>query len=284
MSDSSSDDSRLSWGWQESSTVVREDVPSKGRSKAYIKSQESEVSVMRLKIQEQSVPNGGAEASIPRPRQFTFRKDSRLFLGRSPSCTSNRTRQLVAGHEDAVASNGLDDGFFSNQVISKVHGAIYERDGELVLVDQDSTHGTFVNGEKVETARILQDSDRVRLGRNVTRKGVQYKALEFVVGIEYGICSDVREGATTLTTSHDEAEHTVEHDSPPLSSIMAPREQESEPIDPLTMTGCKRKRVGTESPDPAMQPPESKRTAFVIAALAGVIVGSVGTIVTLASM
>ncbi|KAF9179784.1 hypothetical protein BGZ50_006679 [Haplosporangium sp. Z 11] len=268
MSDSSSSDSRLSWDWQESSI-------------------ESKVSVIRLKIQEQSVPNiahCGVEASIPRPRQFTFRKNSKLLLGRSPSCNSDRTRQLVTDHRDAVASNGLDDGFFSNQVISKIHGAIYERDGELVLIDQDSTHGTFVNGEKVETTRILQDSDRVRLGRNVIRKSVQYNALEFVVGIEYGICSDIQEGATTLTTSHDEVEHTVEHDSSLLSSTMVPREQESEPVDPPTMAGCKRKRADTESPGPATQPPESKRTALVIVALAGVIVGSVGTIVTLASM
>lgn len=83
----------------------------------------------------------------------------------------------------ARAENGYDDGLFANQVISKLHAAIFEKDGQLVLEDWESTHGTFVNDEPV-SRRVLHDLDHVRLGRPVTRRDIHYKALEFVVRIQ----------------------------------------------------------------------------------------------------
>jgi hypothetical protein len=97
-----------------------------------------------------------------------------------------RLKQLSEVGKDAGqarAENGFDDGLFANQVISKLHAAIFEKDGQLVLEDWESTHGTFVNEDPV-SRRVLHDLDHVRLGRPVTRRDIRYKALEFVVRIQ----------------------------------------------------------------------------------------------------
>ena len=112
-----------------------------------------------------------------------------MLLGRAPSSGLDpkaRLKQLSEIGKDAgqaQAENGYDDGLFANQVISKLHAAIFERDGQLVLEDWESTHGTFVNEESI-TRKILHDLDHVRLGRPVTRRDIHYKPLEFVVRIQ----------------------------------------------------------------------------------------------------
>lgn len=112
-----------------------------------------------------------------------------MLLGRAPSSGLDpkaRLKQLSEVGKDAgqaQAENGYDDGLFANQVISKLHAAIFERDGQLVLEDWESTHGTFVNEESI-TRKTLHDLDHVRLGRPVTRRDIHYKPLEFVVRIQ----------------------------------------------------------------------------------------------------
>ncbi|KAF9151708.1 hypothetical protein BG015_006340 [Linnemannia schmuckeri] len=127
--------------------------------------------------------------TLPRPRQFIFEPNTRLLLGRAPSSGLDpkaRLKQLSEVGKDAGqarAENGYDDGLFANQVISKLHAAIFERDGQLVLEDWESTHGTFVNEESI-SRKTLHDLDHVRLGRPVTRRDIHYKPLEFVVRIQ----------------------------------------------------------------------------------------------------
>ncbi|KAF9135030.1 hypothetical protein BGX30_011685 [Mortierella sp. GBA39] len=152
---------------------------------------------VHLEIQElrTSQSNSGHEqqhrltGTLPRPRQFIFEPNTRLLLGRAPSSGLDpkaRLKQLSEVGKDAGqarAENGYDDGLFANQVISKLHATIFERDGQLILEDWESTHGTFVN-EKSVTRKALHDLDRVRLGRPVTRRDIHYQPLEFVVRIQ----------------------------------------------------------------------------------------------------
>lgn len=49
--------------------------------------------------------------------------------------------------------------------ISRHHAQIELRDGRLVLLDLNSTHGTFVNGVPVQYERLLEQGDILRLGR-----------------------------------------------------------------------------------------------------------------------
>ncbi|KAF8942922.1 hypothetical protein BGZ47_005981 [Haplosporangium gracile] len=152
---------------------------------------------VHLEIQELrvSLSNSGHEqqhrltGTLPRPRQFIFEPNTRLLLGRAPSSGLDpkaRLKQLSEVGKDvgqARAENGYDDGLFANQVISKLHAAIFELDGQLVLEDWESTHGTFVNEESI-SRKTLHDLDHVRLGRPVTRRDIHYKPLEFVVRIQ----------------------------------------------------------------------------------------------------
>ena len=52
---------------------------------------------------------------------------------------------------------------FRDPSVSRQHAAILRDDGAYTLVDQKSTHGTFVNGTKVERA-TLETGDVIRLG------------------------------------------------------------------------------------------------------------------------
>jgi pSer/pThr/pTyr-binding forkhead associated (FHA) protein len=50
-------------------------------------------------------------------------------------------------------------------LVSRVHCRLTaRRDGQLELRDLQSTNGTFVNGDRAETA-ILADGDRIKVGR-----------------------------------------------------------------------------------------------------------------------
>jgi pSer/pThr/pTyr-binding forkhead associated (FHA) protein len=52
---------------------------------------------------------------------------------------------------------------FTEPSVSRRHAALQRVDGGWLLVDRQSTHGTHVNGRRVDTA-ILADGDRVDLG------------------------------------------------------------------------------------------------------------------------
>jgi pSer/pThr/pTyr-binding forkhead associated (FHA) protein len=51
--------------------------------------------------------------------------------------------------------------------VSRVHAELAVRpDGSVLVVDSGSTHGTYVNGERVELARALEPGDVITLGRS----------------------------------------------------------------------------------------------------------------------
>ncbi|KAF9954909.1 hypothetical protein BGZ72_004167 [Mortierella alpina] len=337
--------------------------------------------VIHLEIQQQGLPgNIDSSANNPGPltRRFIFENHARLLLGRSPSCQSDekaRDRQFLEAdlqYGRAQAENGHDNGLFTNQVISKRHAALYEQDGQLMLSDLGSTHGTYVNGHCIEDACALQDLDRVKLGRNVVRKEVHYEALEFTVRIQKRpldnrdlkegdgddglksrsqspILEDEQEGSSPASTMELESESPLSPvsyawmvdtqqvqeshaqslqrsddwvlDKLDMEAIYEPElprpeeseyspasileKAETEIVDDSTQTTevtHLAEDIATSSPENAMdfknersaiigkrkapdaaEQPHTKRTALVAAALAGVVVGSVGTVFTLAS-
>jgi pSer/pThr/pTyr-binding forkhead associated (FHA) protein len=52
---------------------------------------------------------------------------------------------------------------FTESSVSRRHAALQRVDGGWLLVDRASTHGTHVNGRRVQTA-VLADGDHVDLG------------------------------------------------------------------------------------------------------------------------
>lgn len=55
----------------------------------------------------------------------------------------------------------------SDRFISSRHALICLRDGRRILVDRDSTNGTFVNGRRIEEEVELSDGDRIAMGNTV---------------------------------------------------------------------------------------------------------------------
>ncbi|KAG9327558.1 hypothetical protein KVV02_003803 [Mortierella alpina] len=346
--------------------------------------------VIHLEIQQLPLPgniDSSAGNSQPLTRRFVFENHTRLLLGRSPSSQSDeKTRDRQFLEEDlqygrAQAENGHDNGLFANQVISKRHAALYEQDGQLMLSDLGSTHGTYVNGRCIEDAYELRDLDRVRLGRNVVRKDIPYEALEFTVRIQKrpldnrslrendgddGLTSrsqspvleDEQDGGSPSSTMELESESQLSPDcydwvedtqqglesderslqgsedwvldkldmeaicEEDLTILEAPRgisvsehsqvvileKTKTEVVNSLTQSTEVihlevAENMATSSPEntedvkqyerstttgkrkatDAAEQPHTKRTALVAAALAGVVVGSIGTVFTLAS-
>ena len=58
---------------------------------------------------------------------------------------------------------GNNDLLLRDNRISRNHAQIIREDGRLILVDLESRHGTFVNGQKV-TRHLLAPNDRIEFG------------------------------------------------------------------------------------------------------------------------
>ena len=72
--------------------------------------------------------------------------------------------EAVIGRLSDAAIRVEDDG------VSRNHAKLLRQpDGSVRLIDLNSTNGTFVNGEKVDT-RILQDGDKVQIGTTTILK------------------------------------------------------------------------------------------------------------------
>jgi hypothetical protein len=58
-----------------------------------------------------------------------------------------------------------------NKGVSRRHATITRREGSLMLIDEGSPNGTFLNGQKLvsQQPRILRDGDDIRFGHLVVR-------------------------------------------------------------------------------------------------------------------
>lgn len=81
----------------------------------------------------------------------------------------------AGGQLSAVINIGRHDSndlVLSDQGASRFHAAVYEQNGNWYLLDRDSTQGTFVNGQRVEGAKLLPLNARIRISdTNLTFDG-----------------------------------------------------------------------------------------------------------------
>ena len=76
-----------------------------------------------------------------------------------------QTFRLLAGSARTVGRGTVADFILDAALVSRVHCRLIALpDGGLEIQDLDSTNGTFVNGERVQAAR-LASGDRLRIGR-----------------------------------------------------------------------------------------------------------------------
>jgi hypothetical protein len=78
--------------------------------------------------------------------------------GHDPGMIYDLDGDLVLGRGDR-AEIRLDDPFASSR-----HAHVYEQGNIVVIEDLDSTNGTYLNEELLQTARPLHPGDRVRIG------------------------------------------------------------------------------------------------------------------------
>jgi FHA domain len=115
---------------------------------------------------QESIVIPAAEAAELRA-QATPRKRQLMVLA-SPVLQAGSTIELAAstrlgrGAENAVRLDGDD-------FVSGRHALIEPRGDGLWIEDAGSTNGTFVNGAKVTTSRLLQPGDVVRIGQTDLR-------------------------------------------------------------------------------------------------------------------
>lgn len=65
----------------------------------------------------------------------------------------------LIGRETATNDIALHD-----KKVSRIHARLVRREGEVAVQDFLSSLGTFVNGTKIETEKVLSDGDIVQLG------------------------------------------------------------------------------------------------------------------------
>jgi hypothetical protein len=94
----------------------------------------------------------------------TARREPRLVVerapGHEPGMIYDLDGDLVLGRGDR-AEIRLEDPFASAQ-----HARIFEQGNTVVIEDLDSTNGTYLNEELLQTPRPLHPGDRVRIGES----------------------------------------------------------------------------------------------------------------------
>ena len=76
-----------------------------------------------------------------------------------------KTFRILPGNERTIGRATGADFIIDAALVSRVHCRVSAlAGGELEIKDLESTNGTYVNGERIETAR-LTSGDRLQVGR-----------------------------------------------------------------------------------------------------------------------
>lgn len=87
------------------------------------------------------------EAGFRKGRELLISKPV-LTIGRAESC---------------------DLGLFGDAMIEKLHARIFQQDGRYLIADNGSTHGTFVNDQRIGEPTLLRSGDLIRVGNAYVR-------------------------------------------------------------------------------------------------------------------
>jgi len=119
---------------------------------------------------QESIVLGAQEADTLRARhgQAGHPQAARLLVLQSPALAPGTTLEVGAptrlgrGGENTIRLDGDD-------FVSTRHALLEPRPDGLFVSDVGSTNGTFVNGSRVTTARLLAPGDVVRIGQTDLR-------------------------------------------------------------------------------------------------------------------
>ena len=89
---------------------------------------------------------------------ITPRLEWKEITGESASAPLKSQTTLIGRRADA-------DVVLSHRLVSRQHAQVSHEGDSWIVVDLQSTHGTFVNGNQVEQRQSLRHGDRIQLGR-----------------------------------------------------------------------------------------------------------------------
>ena len=78
-------------------------------------------------------------------------------------------REVFEGSEVTVGRVRGNDLVLSKGNVSKRHARLTHKDGRFVVVDQNSTNGTYVNRQRIVQATIVREGDRIYIGDFILR-------------------------------------------------------------------------------------------------------------------
>ena len=117
------------------------------------------------------------ESSWFETRTLSFHNGAKIQIGRTDGLDE------IGGEVRPSSSNGI----FTEKVISRKHANLFFRVGRFFVEDENSAHGTKVNGEKLQefSAYKLTDGDILTFGRSGYYKGDEFKAVIGKVSLAY---------------------------------------------------------------------------------------------------
>lgn len=133
---------------------------------------------LQVHVSTRSLDNTDYEEGVPKWGSARFNGNLVLdVLETDASFTfeAQSINELVLGRKDPNSNDGPDvDLTETNAVekgVSRNHAIIINRDGSLYVMDNGSSNGTFLNGQRLvaKQPRVLRDGDDVRLGHLVVR-------------------------------------------------------------------------------------------------------------------
>ena len=95
-------------------------------------------------------------AAMRDPMVSTLATEAQAYLGQSLDLTLSR--ELVVGRDPDC---GLP---FGDGSVSRRHSRIFLANGAVYIEDLGSQNGTFVNGTRLDLARLLRSGDEIRAG------------------------------------------------------------------------------------------------------------------------
>jgi len=84
----------------------------------------------------------------------------------------------LSGEQVTMGRGGSADIRLVDEGISRFHARIRSEGNHMVVEDLESRNGTFLNGERVTTARKLEDGDKIQVGRTTVLKFSFHDQLE----------------------------------------------------------------------------------------------------------
>jgi pSer/pThr/pTyr-binding forkhead associated (FHA) protein len=110
------------------------------------------------------MPSSGGTATVRIPASVEAQPIADLVVVDGPGGRQGTRIGLRAGQQKIGRDPERAEILLHDETISREHALIWQQDGSFYLQDENSTAGTFVNGNRI-TREALNDGDEITLGK-----------------------------------------------------------------------------------------------------------------------